>query len=177
MRPMSRAIPRRCRCAGVRVKWAWYAPTNASCESIVRSFRFDGRPQASEDWAAPFQAGYPVAVSLPCACNDSPTLLGLFGGSGTRLPDKPKIGGSTFTVTSGEVRAYDDSPAVSLADPLAWFDPPEPPDLSYVDAPPIEPSHEPVVRPLMTLEEEIEAAIDFEEPEVPRTVDRVVERA
>jgi hypothetical protein len=95
------------------------------------------------------------------------------------VPDKPKIGGSTWTVKSGganEVRAYDDNAANALADPLAAFDPPDPPDLSYVDVPP-EPASEPALRPPMTLEEEIEAAIDFEEPAVPRTVDRVVEQA
>jgi hypothetical protein len=91
------------------------------------------------------------------------------------MPDKPKIGGSTWTVSSGahEVRAYEDSAVLSLADPLGAFDPPEPPDLSY--APP-EPASESAVRPPMSLEEEIEAAIDFEEPDV-RKVDRVVEHA
>ena len=90
------------------------------------------------------------------------------------MPDKPKIGGSTWTVSSGahEVRVYEDRPVASLADPLAAFDPPEAPDLSYV-----EPMPEPAVAPPMTLEEEIEAAIDFEEPEIPRSVDRVVEQA
>ena len=66
---------------------------------------------------------------------------------------------------------------MSLADPLAAIEPPDAPDLPYVEPEPLDPEVEPLVPPPMTLEEEIEAAIDFEEPEVPRSVDRVVEQA
>jgi hypothetical protein len=92
------------------------------------------------------------------------------------VPDKPKIGGSTWTVTGAhEVRAYDERPILSLADPLAAFDPPEAPDLPYVEIEPELGSGGPVTPAPMTLEEEIEAAIDFEEPAPPRRIDRLVE--
>ena len=93
------------------------------------------------------------------------------------MPDRPKIGGSTWTVTgTHEVRTYDDGPMLSLADPLAAFDPPEAPDLPYVE-PASESPIAPTAPPPMTLEEEIEAAIDFEEPEPLRSVDRVVDES
>ena len=93
------------------------------------------------------------------------------------MPDKPKIGGSTWTVGGRrhEVRAYEETPPMALADPLAAFDPPDAPDLSYVeDAPPNLETDREEPAP-MTIEEEIAAAIDFEEPDPPRGVDRLVE--
>lgn len=91
------------------------------------------------------------------------------------MPDKPKIGGSTWTVAGRggcEVRAYDERPFVSLADPLAAFEPPDAPDLAYVEPADEPPAVEPSRRP-MTLEEEIEAAIDFEEPSPPQSIARL----
>jgi hypothetical protein len=94
------------------------------------------------------------------------------------VPDKPKIGGSTWTVVGrGEVRSYEEPPAMSLADPLAAFDPPDAPDLPYIELSPLDAVDDAVAPAMMTLEEEIEAAIDFEEPEPPRRVDRVVDES
>jgi hypothetical protein len=94
------------------------------------------------------------------------------------VPDKPKIGGSTwsFAFTGGgrEVRTYDDRPPTSLADPLAAFDPPDAPNLPYVETAHEEATERPPTPP-MTLLEEIEAAIVFEVPTPTREVDPVLD--